>query len=147
APSSVAMVRVSRARGAWVVAVSFDAARRFEAADVRLMALARRLLRDQRRRDRDRERLASTLGGLVRCLLAALAAKHGSTGTHSERVARMAVRLGRQMGLAPADLGNLYLGGLLHDVGKIGLHTGVLQHPGALTEAETAQVRAHPVIG
>ncbi len=147
APCSVAMVRVSRSRGAWVVAVSFDPARRFEAADVQLLALARRLLLDQRRRDRARERLAATVGGLVRCLLAALAAKHGSTGTHSERVARMAVRIGRQMGLAPADLGALYLGGLLHDVGKIGVHTGVLQHPGPLTEEEVAHVQAHPVIG
>ncbi len=146
-PASVAMVCVSRTRALWLVALRWDVSRPFQTADVRLMALVRRLLVAQRRHARAQEKLKGTLLGLVRSLTTAINAKSPYTCGHSERVARIAVVLGRHMGLPAEMLGNLYLGGLLHDVGKIGVQSEVLQKPGRLTESEYAHVREHPAIG
>jgi len=69
------------------------------------------------------------------------------TWGHSERVARMAVRLAHEMGLSESDISDLYLGGLLHDIGKIGVRDDVLRKPGPLTEEERAMIEKHTVIG
>jgi HD-GYP domain-containing protein (c-di-GMP phosphodiesterase class II) len=146
-PASVAMVCISRTRAIWLVALRWDVSRPFRTADVRLMALVRRLLVAQRRHARAQEKLKGALLGLVRSLATAINAKSPYTSEHSERVARIAVVLGRHMGLSAAMLGNLYLGGLLHDIGKIGVQSNVLQKPGRLSESEYAHVREHPAIG
>jgi HD-GYP domain-containing protein (c-di-GMP phosphodiesterase class II) len=147
APQSVAMVRVSKSQGAWVVALRFSAEPGFQLADMKAMSLARRLLLIHRQNAQTYEKLKETLLGVVRCLAAAIDARHPYTWGHSERVARIAVRLGQQMRLPGGALSDLYLAGLLHDVGKIGLRDDVLQKPGALTAEEFAHVKEHPVIG
>jgi HD-GYP domain-containing protein (c-di-GMP phosphodiesterase class II) len=146
-PQSVAMVRVSKSQGTWVVAVNFDPGRPFRPSDMKVMSLARRLLVIHRQNAQTYEKLKETLLGLVRCLAAAIDARHPYTWGHSERVARIAVRLGRQMDLPERELSDLYLAGLLHDVGKIGLRDDVLQKAGPLTDEEFAHVREHPVVG
>ena len=93
------------------------------------------------------EKLKDSLFGLVRCLTAAIDAKDPYTWGHSERMARMAVRLGRQLDMPSAVQSDLYLAGLLHDVGKIGVRDDVLQKPSRLTPEETAHIQEHPVIG
>src|SRR5436305_9262468 len=87
------------------------------------------------------------LFGLVDCLTAALDTRDPYTWGHSERVARIAVRLAEQLNLAQHLQSELYLGGLLHDIGKIGVPDEVLRKPGRLTEQEFALVMEHPVIG
>src|SRR5262249_21549115 len=77
--------------------------------------------------------LRELLVGLTRALVAALDAKDSYTYGHSERVARIAVELGREMGLGEDELGDLYLAGLLHDVGKIGIVDLVLRKPESLS--------------
>ena len=84
--------------------------------------------------------------GVVRGLNEAIMAKSPFTSGYSQRVGGMAVCLGRHIGLNAAFLGDLYLAGLLHDVGKIGIRDSVLQRD-ALTEEEQAHVREHPIIG
>jgi HD-GYP domain-containing protein (c-di-GMP phosphodiesterase class II) len=59
----------------------------------------------------------------------------------------MAARLGQQMGLPEPVLSDLFLAGLLHDIGTIGLRETVLQKPGRLTIEEMAHIQEHPVIG
>ena len=59
----------------------------------------------------------------------------------------MAVRLARQLDLPSAVQSDLYLAGLLHDIGKIGVRDDVLQKPGRLTPEEFAHIQEHPVIG
>ncbi len=146
-PFSAALVRISRSRGNWLAALSFHPRRRFESVDLKLMLLARRQLLNHRQQAQVYEKLKDSLFGLVRCLTAAIDAKDPYTWGHSERVARMAVRLARQLDLPAAVQSDLYLAGLLHDIGKIGIRDEVLRKPGPLTPEETAHIQEHPAIG
>jgi HD-GYP domain-containing protein (c-di-GMP phosphodiesterase class II) len=146
-PCSAALVRISKSRGNWLTALSFHPRRLFAAVDLKLMLVARRQLLNHRQQTQTYEKLKESLFGLVRCLTAAIDAKDPYTWGHSERVARMAVRLARQMELAPSVQSDLYLAGLLHDVGKIGVRDDVLRKPGPLTPEEQIHVQEHPVIG
>jgi len=74
-------------------------------------------------------------------------AKDPYTCGHSERVALIAQHLSRHLHLAEDQINNIYLAGLLHDVGKIGVDEAVLCKPGRLTDIEFAQVKKHPQIG
>jgi HD-GYP domain-containing protein (c-di-GMP phosphodiesterase class II) len=85
--------------------------------------------------------------GLTRALTAAIDAKDAYTYGHSERVARAAVELGRELGLQEAEQNDIYLAGLLHDIGKIGVRDAILSKREPLTDEELAQIRQHPVIG
>jgi HD-GYP domain-containing protein (c-di-GMP phosphodiesterase class II) len=146
-PCSVALVRVSRARGSWLAGLSFHPRRLFAQADLKVMLLARRMLLSHRQQAQVYERLRESLFGLVRCLTAAIDAKDPYTWGHSERVGRIAIRLGKQMGLPAAVLSDLYLAGLLHDIGKIGIRDSVLQKPGKLTDEEFEHIKLHVTIG
>ena len=90
---------------------------------------------------------ADLLAGIVRALTSAIDAKDPYTCGHSDRVARVAVRLGRELGCDTATLKTIYLGGLLHDVGKIGIDDNVLRKPGRLTPAEFEHIKTHVEIG
>jgi HD-GYP domain-containing protein (c-di-GMP phosphodiesterase class II) len=87
------------------------------------------------------------LVGLTRSLTAAIDAKDSYTFGHSERVARAAVVLGRELGLQEDEQSDIYLAGLLHDIGKIGIRDDVLTKRGPLTEDESRHIQQHPVIG
>jgi HD-GYP domain-containing protein (c-di-GMP phosphodiesterase class II) len=91
--------------------------------------------------------LKELLFGVVRALASAIDAKDPYTRGHSERVARIAVCLGRHLMLGTDELSNLYLAGLLHDVGKIGVEDHVLKKPGPLTPTEYRHVMSHVEIG
>jgi HD-GYP domain-containing protein (c-di-GMP phosphodiesterase class II) len=93
------------------------------------------------------QELKDLLVGLTRSLTAALDAKDSYTYGHSERVARIAVELGRELGLQEDELGDIYLTGLLHDVGKIGVRDAVLTKRGPLTPEEFEHVKQHVTIG
>jgi putative nucleotidyltransferase with HDIG domain len=69
------------------------------------------------------------------------------TAGHSERVTRLSMVIGRQMMLGQDEIDRLHRGGLLHDVGKIGIPSAILDKPSALTPAELDLVREHPVVG
>ena len=77
----------------------------------------------------------------------AIEAKDAYTEGHAERVAHYAVQVGKQMGLPAESLRRLRLGGLLHDVGKIGIPEVILNKPGPLEDAEWAVMKKHPEIG
>ncbi len=66
---------------------------------------------------------------------------------HSFRVAAYAVELGRQVGLDGATLHTVFMGGLLHDIGKLFLPAGLLTHPGPLPGSAALVVRRHPELG
>ena len=85
--------------------------------------------------------------GTVRALTQSIDAKDSYTCGHSERVAALARRLVVQMGGTSHQADRIYLCGLLHDIGKIGVPEFVLRKPGRLTEEEYAKVKGHPVVG
>jgi len=62
-------------------------------------------------------------------------------------VALVARRIGAHLGLPEDDLRDIYLSGLLHDIGKIGVDDQILRKSGELTREEFEQVKRHPVIG
>ncbi|MEW4560946.1 HD-GYP domain-containing protein [Bremerella sp. JC770] len=84
---------------------------------------------------------------VVRALTSAIDAKDPYTCGHSDRVARLAVRLAQEMGLDNETLNLLYMAGLLHDVGKIGIDDSVLRKPGRLTDEEYEHIKLHPELG
>ncbi|HEU4962959.1 MAG TPA: HD-GYP domain-containing protein [Bacilli bacterium] len=69
------------------------------------------------------------------------------TAGHSERVARYAQTIARELGLSEHDQEVIHLGGLLHDIGKIGIPDSVLNKPGRLTAEEYDVMKQHPVLG
>ncbi len=92
----------------------------------------------------DRENLTV---GIIRAMGHAIDARDPYTRGHSERVGRYGRLLARTIGLSCVDCDRLYLSGLLHDVGKIGIPDTVLQKPGKLTDEEFAIIKQHPEIG
>ncbi|MBB4634830.1 response regulator RpfG family c-di-GMP phosphodiesterase [Longimicrobium terrae] len=115
----------------------------------------RRLLRENRAHQQHlRERVAEQAAQLkvllldaLRSLAAAIETRDDYTGGHVERVARYAAATGREMGLSGEDLRALWVGALLHDVGKIGVSDAVLRKAGPLTDEEYAEMKRHPEIG
>ena len=90
---------------------------------------------------------ADLFASSVRAMTTAIDAKDRYTSGHSDRVARISVCLGERLGLSKKDLDTIYLGGLLHDIGKIGIDDNVLNKPGALTKEEFDHIKQHPQFG
>ena len=74
-------------------------------------------------------------------------AKDPYTNDHCDRLARLSVALGEKLGLTQEQLKALHRGGILHDLGKIGIPDAILLKPGPLNDVERAVVREHPAIG
>ena len=90
---------------------------------------------------------AATVGGMVEGLVEALKAKDPDIEEHLRAVTRLAVLISRGMSLAEEELRGLAVGGMLHDVGKIGIPEIVLHKPGRLTEEEYEAMKRHPKLG
>jgi HD-GYP domain-containing protein (c-di-GMP phosphodiesterase class II) len=124
-----------------------DARLPFRRTDAAGFAPFAALLETQLRGYRRYQELKGLLVGLTRSLTSALDAKDAYTFGHSERVARIAVELGDELGLQEEELNDIYLSGLLHDIGKIGVPDALLTKAGPLDEAETERLRQHVTIG
>jgi riboflavin transporter FmnP len=90
-----------------------------------------------------REMFTQTIGALAE----AVDKRDPYTSKHSQRVRSISVDIGRQMRVSAAELEALEWGGLLHDVGKIGVPDSVLLKQGKLTREERITMNAHPVLG
>jgi putative two-component system response regulator len=80
-------------------------------------------------------------------MAAAAEAKDPETEHHLRRMAVYAVRLGKELRLDERQLLLLRYGGIVHDIGKIGVSEAILQKPGPLTPEEWVEIRRHPLIG
>ena len=69
------------------------------------------------------------------------------TRGHSDRVSKYSVLIGKYLGLSDSDLKTLEVGGLFHDIGKIGIPDSILLKESKLTDDEYSQIKNHPSIG
>ncbi len=83
----------------------------------------------------------------IRALAEAVDAKDAYTRGHSERVGVYASKITRAMGYQKEFIERVYIAGLLHDVGKIGVRDAVITKPDRLTPEEYAEIKQHPTIG
>jgi HD-GYP domain-containing protein (c-di-GMP phosphodiesterase class II) len=93
------------------------------------------------------EDLDSMNWGTLRALARTVDAKSPWTAGHSERVTDTAMGIGSIMGLGGEGLEHLHRGGLLHDIGKIGIPVDILDKPDRLTDDEYRIVQGHSRIG
>ena len=74
-------------------------------------------------------------------------AKDAYTRGHSDRVSAYSVLLGEKLGLSEKELNDLKIGGLFHDIGKIGVPDSILLKDSKLTDDEYSEIKNHPAIG
>ena len=119
---------------------ALDAARGLSRGESALVGALRDL-------EHERSRAAQAYRAVVRSLAAALEARDGYTGEHSDAVHSLSVAVARKLGLYAREVAEVEAVALLHDVGKIGIPDQILHKPGPLTPDEWVLMREHPVIG
>src|SRR5262249_55666378 len=146
-PTAAAFVRLRPPRLGWLVLASFQPGHQFgdEAMGV-LRYLARSVFLHQQHLA-PAQGLRSSLTGMFKSLIALVDARDPYTAGHGERVARIARRVGEAMELPRVALNDLYLTGLIHDIGTLGVPDDVLLCSGKLTGEQMAQMRRHALIG
>ncbi len=93
------------------------------------------------------EGLERTFVSTVEALANALEANDEYTSKHARWITDLSLRVGRELGLDERTLKRLELGALLHDIGKIGIPSGILRKAGRLTSDERAVIETHPSLG
>jgi putative nucleotidyltransferase with HDIG domain len=96
----------------------------------------------ERRLKAERDAIIEGIAGLSN----ALRFRDEYTRKHSEHVSRLAVQIGRRLGLSTERLDLVRLASLVHDVGKIGIRDDVLLKPHDLSPEELMAVKQHPII-
>jgi len=92
------------------------------------------------------EELRRLFMGSIKALAQALEAKDEYTQGHSERVSEIAVGISKYLSLSEVEIQDIWLAGLLHDIGKIGVRESVLNKPGKLDASEWESIQRHPVV-
>ena len=111
---------------------------------VELLRLQRHLSDEVARKTKENEQLFLNV---VSSLAGAIDAKDTYTNGHSSRVAEYSKEIARRYGYNMKEQSDIYIMGLLHDVGKIGVPDAVINKPGALTDEEFEYIKKHPVVG
>lgn len=94
----------------------------------------------QKKAERQLEEFLTALGS-------AIESKDNYTGGHVERVGSYSRDIAEKLGLSDQEVREIYLGAIVHDVGKIGIRDSILNKPGRLTPEETKHMQQHPGIG
>ena len=108
---------------------------------IELVRLQRHLMEEVDRKTQENQRLSLQV---VKTLAEAIDAKDTYTNGHSGRVAQYAREIARRHGYSLRHQEEIYMMGLLHDVGKIGVPDAVINKPGKLTQEEYALIKKHP---
>lgn len=93
------------------------------------------------------EKLEKAYLDTVQTLRYTIEAKDPYTRGHSDRVSEYSILLGQELGLSDDQLKTLRVGGLFHDIGKIGIPDSILLKEAKLTDDEYSQIKNHPSIG
>lgn len=97
--------------------------------------------------ERAQARVRSAARGTMQALSRVVETRDPYTHGHQERVARLAVAIAQEMGLAEERVHALHLAAMVHDIGKIAVPAEILSKPGRLTAPEFEMVKAHAVVG
>ena len=111
---------------------------------IQLVRLQRNLSEEVELKTQENENLSLRI---VQTLAEAIDAKDAYTNGHSSRVADYAREIARRFGYSRKQQDGIYMMGLLHDVGKIGVPDSVINKPSRLTDEEFAIIKTHPVLG
>lgn len=115
---------------------------------IRLQAdLSREVEKKTREVTAQKEKMEKMSMQIVMALSGAIDAKDTYTNGHSTRVAEYSKRLAQRAGLSEQVQSDIYMMGLLHDVGKIGVPDAIINKPDKLTEEEYSIIKKHPVMG
>ena len=109
--------------------------------------LAREVAQKTREVVAQHEKLEKISMQIVQTLSGAIDAKDAYTKGHSTRVADYSKEIARRAGLSAHEQDDIYIMGLLHDVGKIGVADAIINKPGKLTDEEYAIIKTHPTMG
>ncbi len=91
--------------------------------------------------------MKNTYLATVEALANAVEARDSYTRGHTERVYLLSYAIAEELGWTQEQLGDLKIGALLHDIGKIGVPDSILNKPGPLTQAEAEIMKKHPITG
>lgn len=94
-----------------------------------------------------KEQLEQAYLDMIQTLRYTVEAKDTYTRGHSDRVSEYSVLIGEKLGIPEDQLKTLKIGGLFHDIGKIGIPDSILLKPGKLTDDEYSEIKNHPSIG
>ena len=94
-----------------------------------------------------REKIERLATQMMYALVETIDAKDRYTSGHSARVARYSKMLAQKKGLSAEKCQQIFTMGLLHDIGKVGVPTSVINKPGKLNDKEFSQMKSHPIIG
>ncbi len=111
---------------------------------IELVRLQRDLESQVLLKTKENERLSLQI---VRTLAETIEAKDEYTNGHSGRVADYSREIAKRFGYSEYAQGNIYVMGLLHDVGKIGIPDAIINKKGKLNDEEYAQMKQHPIKG
>ena len=111
---------------------------------VQLVRMQRNLFVEVEKKTAENEKL---FFHVVQSLTDAIDAKDTYTNGHSKRVAAYSQEIAKRFGYDEKQLNDIYMMGMLHDVGKIGVPSAVINKPGRLTDEEFDIIKQHPVIG
>jgi len=112
-----------------------------------LMVIVRRVVWISSRNYNEKNEQEDLLLNTVFSLAKTIDAKDPYTAYHSSNVASYAKKIAKEMGLSNREIDSIYLAGLIHDIGKIGMPDSILQKDGRLTEDEYATMKKHPEEG
>jgi len=91
--------------------------------------------------------LYKAVNGAVEAMALTVEMRDPYTSGHQRRVADLAAAIAGEMGLDKDNVEGIYMAGLIHDIGKIMVPSGILCHPGRLTEVEFGIIKPHPSVG
>ncbi|MBF0493659.1 MAG: HD domain-containing protein [Candidatus Omnitrophica bacterium] len=93
------------------------------------------------------EEMEMTFRGSVQALAKAVESRDPYTAGHQERVAALACAIAREMNLKESTVNEIYMSGVSHDIGKIGIPMEILNKKERLTDEEFAKIKTHPQVG
>ena len=111
---------------------------------INMIRLQRNLAQEVAKKTKENEELFLDV---VKSLAEAIDAKDTYTNGHSDRVGQYSREIAKRYGYNTKEQSDIYMMGLLHDVGKIGVPDTVINKPGKLTEEEFEEIKRHPVVG